>query len=241
MLDERVEAHAEWGLKLMKALMKAGGGWIQPLRVSGLGNETPRYGDAIADLLLAGVPLQYRSARYQTQAYIDYCKAENRSVQGGLVITEIRFTGGKIPAMLTDGSIADRFPGITESPSSGGGQTRRRRSKVGTTASQSSEPRIGKNAGHYLEANYGTKPRKHAQIVKKASAIAAQRDDRLIRLEYVLIADGTIDEKALGSDEAKALRRQVHRARTGGNGSTKKTSKPVAKPRARQTRKRAGK
>jgi hypothetical protein len=71
------------------------------------------------------------------------------------------------------------------------------------------------------------------QIVKKATALAVKRDDRLVRVEYILVADGTLTEKDFGSDKANTMRRRFDTRKPR---PKKAKATPKAQPRKSRTR-----
>lgn len=106
------------------------------------------------------------------------------------------------------------------------------------SASQVKEPQLGKNAAFYvtstLEKEHGK--RKAKEIVAKARAIAVKRQDRVIRFEYVLVAEGKAKEREFGSKKLETLRRQLQTLRVPRKARVAARKKQTTAPRARRVR-----
>lgn len=106
-------------------------------------------------------------------------------------------------------------------------------------ASNGTAPKLGKNAQYYADGELAKEhgKREAKRIVTKAQAIAERRDDRLIRLEYIFVAEGRTTEREFGSKKVEAMRREVLNRRV----PRKARAKAAApKPRKRVTTRARG-
>lgn len=108
-----------------------------------------------------------------------------------------------------------------------------------TAALNGSAPKLGRNAEFYAQGELAKEhgKREAKRIVTKAQAIAERRDDRLIRLEYIFVAEGKTTEREFGSKKVEAMRREVLNRRV----PRKARAKAAApKPRKRVTTRARG-
>jgi hypothetical protein len=110
----------------------------------------------------------------------------------------------------------------------------KRSSNKNGSATQKDLP-VGKNATVYLaEKNYGV--RQKAKILKQASEMARTRGSRVIRVEFVMVADGSITQRQLGTKEVERIRRALARKRTT---PSKASGSKTSPPKPRQQRRKA--
>jgi len=97
---------------------------------------------------------------------------------------------------------------------------------------------LGKNVPVYLK-NKGYDEKLTKQILHFANEMAAVRNTRIIHLDFVLVADGTIRENQMGNRLVWQIRRQCRRQRGVGVPVVKTTEPKSAGVRPRKPRKKA--
>lgn len=199
-------------------------------------------------LVQVKAPVVARVVRYQRPSMIAWAKAHRKAVPGGLVVVELSLSkpvSERLWKVLT-ANIALWKTATTESRNQRSGRkpghgTKKTRGGKAKMATVEKSLKVGANAQDYMdEQKYGV--RKQKELVKSAEAEARERGARIIRLEYILLADGTISSpRQFGSKAVTQLRARLSRQRHGnGNGSApKRTVRRATPPRKRQSRARA--
>lgn len=115
--------------------------------------------------------------------------------------------------------------------------TKKPRKNARPASTQVRERPLGSNVPLYLK-NRGYGAQHVKQILKEAQAVAVERESRIVRLEHVMFADGTITENDFGSPRVEQLRRSLFRKRLGHTAprSQRTTKPPVARPRQQRTK-----
>lgn len=96
---------------------------------------------------------------------------------------------------------------------------------------------LGSNVPLYLESK-GYSARQTRQILQVANEMASLRGTRIIYLDFVMVADGTIRENQMGGDLVGRTRRAIRRQRGVGlpAGRVVQTEQPQVRPRRKRKR-----